>query len=208
MPTGHFITLEGIEGCGKSTQIKHLETALRTKKFNVVLTKEPGGTKIGQEIRKLLLHADRTEMASLTELFLYAADRHQHLQEIVLPAIQSGKIVLSDRYADATTAYQGGGRGIDSKLLAQLHQQATNNLQPNLTILLDLPVEVGMERIAKRNLDRLENEKNNFHEAVRQGYLAIAKKEPKRVKVVDATQPVETVHAVILKEVLKVCGQP
>lgn len=208
---GKFITFEGIEGCGKSTQIKILDDYLRLRGHTTVLTREPGGTPIGEKIRQVLLNAQHQEMKPLTELLLYAAGRCQHVHQIIAPALEAGKIVLCDRYADATEAYQGAARGIDKKFLHTLHQLATENLKPDLTILLDCPVEIGLKRTQEResevvgqaNLDRFEKEAFDFHERVRQGYLKIAQAEPQRVKVVSGMEDVQKVHEKIVEEVMR-----
>lgn len=209
---GKFITFEGIEGCGKTTQIRILNDFLKLRGYMTLLTREPGGTAIGEKIRQVLLNADFKEMKSMTELLLYAAARCQHVHQIILPAIQEGKIVLCDRYADATTAYQGGARGIDKNFLKNIHQVATNGLKPDLTILLDCPVEIGLQRIREReseipgqtNLDRFEKEKIDFHEKVREAYLRIAKEEPGRVKIISALDDIQTIHDKITQEVMRV----
>lgn len=200
-----FITFEGIEGCGKSTQIKRFAEYLRKKGCGVLLTREPGGTGIGDHIRQMLLNPQNTEMAPVTELLLYGAARAQHVEEKILPAIQKGEIVISDRYADATTAYQGAARSISRSTLRQIHEVATSNLMPDITFLLDLPAEVGLARAKKRNVvagheDRFENEEMKFHEKVRNGYLAIAKAEPNRVITIDARGTIEEVSSKIIEE--------
>ena len=211
MTQGIFITFEGIEGCGKSTQIRILEDYLKLRGHPVLLTREPGGTTIGENIRKVLLNANFKEMSSLTELFLYAAARCQHVGEVIKPALKEDKIVLCDRFADATSAYQGTARSIDKKLLTEIHQLATDNLKPNLTILIDCPVEIGLQRALERQseiagqskLDRLEKESTKFHEKVREGYLKIAHEEPQRVKVINGMDDIETVHQKVVEEVMK-----
>lgn len=205
---GTFITFEGIEGSGKTTQIRLLAKALEQKKLPIVLTREPGGTEIGDRIRTVLLNPDFHAMHPMTELFLYAAARCQHIHQVIRPALDAGKIVLCDRYADATTAYQGFGRAIDLGWLRQLHQLATGNLNPDLTLLLDCPVASGLKRAVAREAkqtgvaeDRFEQEKKTFHEKVRQGYLHIAKEEPKRVHIIDADGGIQEIHERILKVV-------
>lgn len=210
---GTFITFEGIEGCGKSTQIKILEDYLKMRGHATVLTREPGGTAIGEKIRKVLLNAEFKNMLPLTELFLYAAARCQHVGEVIRPALEAGKIVLCDRYADATTAYQGAARAIHKPFLTKIHQLATDDLKPDLTLLLDLPVEIGLRRARERQSenfgrttdgDRFENEEALFHEKVREGYLQIAKEEPGRVKIVNALDDIETIHQNVVQEVIRV----
>ncbi|MBI4125205.1 MAG: dTMP kinase [Deltaproteobacteria bacterium] len=210
--TGQFITFEGIEGSGKSTQIRILADYLKLRGHEVVTTREPGGTPIGEKIRRVLLNTEFKNMTPVTELLLYAAARCQHVQEVIAPAKETGKIILCDRYSDATTAYQGAARHIDAKFLKAVHQLATGNLKPDLTILLDCPVEMGLQRVQERepeipglaNLDRFEQEKIDFHERVRQGYLKIAKTEPQRVKVIDALAEVHAIHEKIAEEVMRI----
>jgi dTMP kinase len=209
---GMFITFEGIEGCGKTTQVRLLEEFLKLRSHDVVLTREPGGTRIGDQIRKILLSIENRGMFPVTELFLYAAARNQHVQEVIIPALKDGKIVLCDRFADATTAYQGAARKIEKDFLDQVHFIATGGLKPDLTIVLDCPAEVGLNRARIRNEknniqgveDRFEQETMLFHERVRQGYLDIAQKEPSRVKVVNAMQSVEDVNQKIIQEVMRI----
>ena len=201
---GLFITFEGIEGCGKTTQIELFADHLRKEGKEVLLTREPGGTAIGDEIRKILLKPEHTKMSPKAELLLYAAARAQHVAEKIRPATQQGTIVLSDRYADASTAYQGGARKLSLDLLKSLHQLATDNLMPNITFLLDLPANVGLGRARSRNEatgheDRFENEELAFHEIVRAGYLNIARAEPKRVIVINASHGVDEIHSEIIR---------
>jgi dTMP kinase len=187
---GIFITLEGIEGCGKSTQAGLLREFLAECGLEVVLTREPGGSAIGEKIRSILLDPDNTGMAPMTELLLYEASRRQHMQEVIGPALREGKAVLCDRFFDASTAYQGYGRGIDVDTVIYLNLVATGGRKPDLTIVLDLPVSVGLKRLGK-NLDRIEREAVEFHERVRNGYLETARREPERIMVVDAGGSVE-----------------
>lgn len=200
-----FITFEGIEGCGKSTQIKRLADTLTQQGHPVLLTREPGGTDIGKKIREILLHRESEGMAPLAELFLYAADRAQHCKEVIKPAIQEGKIVLCDRFADATTAYQEGGRELPKDLVGPLNETACSGVKPNLTFLIDLPVEEGLKRAQNRvasendTQDRFERLELLFHQRVRDRYLKIVKEEPKRVVIVDGTGTVEKVGEEIWK---------
>ena len=197
-----FITFEGGDGTGKTTQLKALESHLQSKGCSCVSTREPGGTSLGKLIRQVLLEVSKQPIASPTELFLYLADRAQHVQEVILPAIDGGKIVLCDRYTDSTLAYQGYGRGIDLDLLRQLNQFANRGVNPDLTLLLDCPVELGLSRTAQRQSnagsargreDRFEREKVELHEKVRAGFLAMARAEPERFRVIDAARPMEQV---------------
>jgi dTMP kinase len=187
-----FITFEGIDGCGKSTQSSRLEKSLRRSGQSVVLTREPGGTEIGQAIRDILLHIDNTHLAPLAELFLYAADRAQHVQEVIKPALAAGQWVICDRYCDATTVYQGVALEHYGRLIDMLNREATAGLMPDITFLLDCPAEVGLERIAKRakndrKRDRFERKTLDFHLKIRYGYLTLANKHKDRFRVIDST---------------------
>jgi len=190
---GLFVTFEGMEGCGKSTQAKMLKRKLEKEGHRVVLTREPGGTKVGERIREVLLDTRLRSMEPLTELFLYLASRAQHVQELIRPALADGAIVISDRFADASLAYQGAGRGIDISLVAKLNEAATLGLEPDYTVLLDLPVELGLKRMSarvggKRKQDRIEKEQFQFHVRVREGYLTLARKSRGRIEVFDGTR--------------------
>jgi dTMP kinase len=197
-----FITFEGGDGTGKTTQLKALENHLRDKGRSCISTREPGGTSLGKLIRQVLLEVGKQPIASPTELFLYLADRAQHVQEVILPAIEGGKIVLCDRYTDSTLAYQGYGRGIDLDLLRQLNEFANRGVKPDLTLLLDCPVELGLSRTAQRQSnagsargreDRFEREKVEFHKKVRAGFLVMVRAEPERFRIIDASRSVEQV---------------
>jgi dTMP kinase len=192
---GRFISLEGIEGTGKSTQAKLLSDYLKEKGFEVVLTEEPGGTQIGLRIRELLLSVEHKGMTAVTELLLYNASRSQHIREIILPAISRGAIVITDRFTDSTIAYQGFGRGIDQGLIDSIDLIATGRLRPDITILLDLDAEVGLKRNKGINkTDRLELEDLEFHQRVRNGYHNLAEKEPERIKLIDASADIQEIH--------------
>jgi dTMP kinase len=202
-----FITLEGIEGSGKSTQIQHVFNYLNNLGLKCIMTREPGGTRIGEKIRSILLDPESASMDPSAELLLYTADRIQHIQEIILPAIESGGIVICDRYFDATLAYQGAARGLDTALILNLHQLICRDLKPDLTFLLDLSPDTGLRR-AWRQLEsgsrmdiesRFEKETLAFHERVRAGYLALAGKEPERFRIIDASQSQERVQAQIIR---------
>jgi dTMP kinase len=189
-----FITFEGIEGCGKSTQARRLTDRLTGLGIPAILTMEPGGTRIGQDIRAVLLDIRNQILSPLAELLLYAADRAQHVDEVITPALTEEKWVVCDRFFDATMAYQGHARGQDMALIKSLNKKAASGILPDITFLVDCPVEVGLERALRRNKvmqqegqARFEKEKMEFHKAVRGGYLAIAEEEPDRFVVVDGT---------------------
>jgi len=190
-----FITIEGTEGVGKSTNMAFIEDWLIKAGKELVVTREPGGTDLGEKLRSVLLDAKEQSMCDDTELLLMFAARAQHLQEVILPALNSGKWVLCDRFTDATYAYQGGGRGIDMSRIAQLEQWVQGDIRPDMTLILDLAVDVGLERAGKRSTpDRFELEKHDFFKKVRDTYLARATVHPDRYQVIDATPSVETVQ--------------
>jgi dTMP kinase len=210
---GTFITFEGIEGSGKSTQIVLLANYLKSHGVKVVLTREPGGTLIGDQIRKVLLDPANRALDPSAELFLYSASRAQHLSEVILPALAAGTIVLCDRFSDATLAYQGYGRGLDRNMIRELDRIVTAGMRPDLTMLLDIDAVTGLARARGRNSSRglegearFENEEIAFHERVRQGYLALAKHEPERFRVVDATPAPDRIEMEIRKIVVTVSG--
>jgi dTMP kinase len=193
---GRFITLEGSEGSGKSTNLAYIHEKLQQSGIDVVLTREPGGTPLGEQIRDLLLDHRQQAMASDTELLLMFAARAQHLNELILPALEQGKWVLCDRFTDATYAYQGAGRGISEERIATLEQWVQGELRPDLTFFLDLPVEQGLARAGERSTpDRFEREQLDFFERVRQGYLQQAERDPQRYRVVDASVALEQVQS-------------
>lgn len=205
---GKFITFEGIEGAGKSTALKFTQKYLQKKGIETVVTREPGGTKISEAIRKLLLDHNDEVMAADTELLLYFASRAQHIAQVIKPALKEGKIILCDRFTDSSFAYQCGGRAISQERIAILEQWVHQGLQPNLTILMDLPVSVGRERAKKRNaLDRIEVEQNSFFVRVRAHYLKRAKQYPERFRVVDASVTLgkikKALQKIIDEEILK-----
>lgn len=202
--TGFFITFEGPEGSGKSTQIKHLRTALEAEGFDVLQTREPGGTPISNKIREILLDKDHTELSPRAETLLYNAARAQLIDEVIRPALSAGKIVLCDRYADSTTAYQGYGRDQSLKAMQTLWQFATQSLKPDLTVLFDLEPLVGLQRKQagdEAEWNRIEAESLAFHERVYQGYHALAKSEPKRWLIVDATASIDKLRQKLLDEI-------
>ena len=191
---GVFISFEGVEGAGKSTQAKLLAEYIVELGYLVVLTREPGGTPIAEQIREILLEPGNVEMMEITELLLYLASRAQHVHQLILPALSEGKVVICERFSDATFAYQGYARGFDLKALEKMNRIATGGLEPDLTIFLNLEVEDGFYRKRGADLDRLENEDSDFHNRVREGYLSIARTAPQRVKVIDARGSIEDVH--------------
>jgi len=197
---GVFISFEGIEGTGKSTQAKLLEEYLREKGHRVIQTMEPGGTRISLKIRELLLSPDSKDMDHVTELLLYNAARVQHIKEVIKPALERGEIVITDRFSDSTVAYQGFARGLDLKLIDSLDVIATNKLRPDITLLLDIDVETGLARNKALNKgDRLELEDLSFHERVRKGFIQIAAREPARIKVIDCSESLAEVHQKVVK---------
>ena len=194
-----FITFEGGDGSGKTTQLKALEGYLTERGKSCIATREPGGTSLGNLIRQVLLEVGKQPITSPTELFLYLADRAQHIHEVIIPAIKQGKVILCDRHTDSTLAYQGYGRGIDLGLLRSLNDIASQGIEPDLTFLFDCPVEIGLSRTAQRQSqattgagreDRFEREKVEFHERVREG---LARAEPHRFRIIDATRSVEEI---------------
>jgi dTMP kinase len=204
--TAAFITFEGIDGSGKSTQLRMLASVLRLRAIDVIVTREPGGTPLGTRLRDALLDADE-QVDPLAELLLYAADRAQHVRQLVRPALETGHVVLSDRYADATVAYQGGGRGFPPTLVHEVIALATGGLMPDMTLIFDLPVAESRTRDKRRNDDgdtddRLDAETDEFRTRVRAAYLQIAAAEPERVRVIDASRSIEETHARVLELVM------
>jgi dTMP kinase len=201
-----FITFEGIDGCGKSTQLRMLASELRLRGQEVVATREPGGTPLGGHIRQLVLDAEG-QVDPLAELLLYAADRAQHVRALVRPALDSGHVVLSDRYADATVAYQGAGRGFPDAIISEVVALATGGLMPDLTLIFDLPVDESQRRAHRRTSkghkrDRLDAEDAAFHTRVRDAYQRIAAAEPERVRIVDASGSVQETQAQVMRIVM------
>lgn len=210
---GKFITFEGVEGCGKTTQIRLLAEALEKSGMSVRLTREPGGCPISDKIRAILLDASNSEMTPSAELLLYAAARAQHIHEVIEPAIKAGKTVLCDRFTDATLSYQGYGRGLDLSLIKSLNETATAGCKPDLTILIDCPVEIGLERAVARieagsaadinhlREERFERESIDFHQRVRSGYLKLAEGSPERFIIIDGTGTPAEISSRILEAV-------
>lgn len=189
---GKFITLEGPEGAGKSTQCRALVEWLCDAGYDPVTTREPGGTELGRQIRKILLDSG-SEIAPVAEILLYAADRAHHVEKVIAPALQEGKIVLCDRYFDSTMAYQGYARGLGTKIVEQINKLSVGEFIPDLTLLYDISAAEGMARKMTKALDRMEQEDLEFHERVRKGYLNIARKDPSRVKVINAGNDLHSV---------------
>ena len=207
---GAFITFEGIDGCGKSTQLRLLASELRVRGLDIVATREPGGTTLGQKLRAALLDVDE-RVDPLAELLVFAADRAHHVRTLLLPALKKDQIVLSDRYADATVAYQGAGRGFDSELIHEIVQLATGGLRPDLTLLFDLSVAESAvrtrRRVASKNSDRLDSEDVEFHTRVRDAYLEIAKVEPERFRVIDARGSTQETQEMVMNIVIQFLRQ-
>ena len=201
---GKFITFEGIDGAGKSTHIAGVADLIRARGLNVVTTREPGGTPLGEKLRELLLHET---MHLETEAMLMFAARREHLAQVIEPALTRGNWIVCDRFSDATYAYQGGGRGLDKQKFAELEQWVHGHLQPDLTFLFDLPPEVAEERIAVqgRELDRFEQERADFHVRVRQAYLERAMSAPQRIKVINADQPLGLIKKQVDETLHKYC---
>ena len=198
---GKFITVEGIEGVGKSTNIEFIRNTLETAGKTVVVTREPGGTPVGEEIRKLLLDHRNDNLSSDSELLLMFAARAEHLAHVIRPALDDGKFVLCDRFTDATYAYQGGGRGITFRCIGMLEDWVQGEIRPDLTLLLDVPVTIGMQRAGQRSqADRFEQEQHAFFERVRNTYLTLAKCESERIRIIDASKPLEVVQEQIHHE--------
>jgi dTMP kinase len=202
---GFFITFEGVEGCGKTTQLRLLKERLEAAGEKVTSTREPGGCPIADKIRAILLDAENSAITPLSELLLYAAARAQHVQEVIVPALERGEIVLCDRFTDATIAYQGHGRGLDLATIAQLNSLATGGVEPKLTLLIDCPVQVGLSRALARieatsgaREERFELESVRFHERVRDGYLKLAAASPERFVVIDGSGDVAQTEKLVI----------
>ncbi len=205
-----LITFEGIEGSGKTTQIKLVGDYLARQRIPCVVTREPAGTDIGGKIGNILFNREHFQMCPEAELFLFCAARAQHVREVIRPALEEGKVVLCDRFSDATFAYQGAGRGLDGQIIRQVNDYASQLLKPDLTLLFDLPVEIGLIRATKRNdsarqpsaVDRFEKENMDFHRRIREGYLALMKQEPKRFRFIDAGRDVDTIQKEVRRHIL------
>ncbi|NLD91996.1 MAG: dTMP kinase [Fibrobacter sp.] len=202
---GKFITFEGIDGCGKSTQLALTSKLLAEKGFDVVVTREPGGTLISEKIREILLSPDNSEMVNECEILLYCAARAQHVREKIIPEVASGKIVLCDRFQEATFGYQGYGRGIPLDVLKTVNTYATGGLNPDLTFIFDLSVETSAVRMAKINKakDRLEQNSAEFFQKIRDGFLNMAKSSPERIKLINAEQSIEQISEEVINLIQK-----
>lgn len=200
---GVLIAFEGIEGSGKSTQAKLLYDYLKQQSLPCILSYEPGGTKIGDKIRDILLDIEHKNMHRKTELLLYLASRAQHVYEKIMPALAKGTVIISDRFSLSSMAYQGVGREFSFKVVSRLNKFAVGNVKPDLTILVDVPVSIGLKRTEQRsaNTNRLENEQIEFHQRIRQAYLNLAKKAPKKIIVFDGTKPEDVLHQEIKEKV-------
>lgn len=205
MKRGYFITFEGVEGSGKSTQIRNAVAFLKKKGRSVVMLREPGGTRISEAIRSILLDKKLKEMGHVTELLLYLSARAQIVHEKILPALKKGKVVICDRFEDSTRAYQGFGRKISLRAIEEASKLVRGALKPDLTFVLDIDIAKGLARGGRH--DRMEREALSFHERVRRGFLALAKKEPRRMAVLDVSQPVEVVSQKVRERLERVFGQ-
>jgi dTMP kinase len=211
-----FITFEGIEGCGKTTQIRMAGDYLRKRQIPVLVTEEPGGAPLGKHIRKLLLNQGDCRIDAKAELLLFAAARAQHVQEVILPALAAGRVVLCDRFSDASLAYQGFGRGLSLEFIKSLNEFSAAPLKPDLTLLFDLPVEVGLGRAIDRiahiqgapREDRFEQEDRAFHQKIRIGYLSLARNEPGRIRMIDASRDVQTIGQEVCAMIWTAIKQP
>lgn len=201
MNKGILITFEGIDGSGKTTQINELIRRLDQRNIEYQLFREPGGTRIGEKIRDILLDKDHSSMLPITELLLYSASRYQLTMRSIVPALNAGKIVICDRFYDSTTAYQGFGRGIDLEFIKRLNAVATESLIPDITFILDISLEKRLKRLGEKNLDRLEREALAFHKKVREGFIAMAKEEPERMILIDGSRPSEEISKEIWNHV-------
>ena len=200
MKRGLFITFEGPEGCGKSTHSRLLCDFLKKLSYDCILTREPGGTRAGEEIRRILLHSDGVNISDLTELFLFEAARAQIVEEIIKPALAAGKIVICDRFSDATVCYQGYAGGVDLKAIKTLNMIATGGLKPDLTIVLDIDTATGLKRAKAKGIDRMERKRSAYHKRVRAGYLKLAKIYPNRIRVIKVDGSIEDTQMIVKRE--------
>lgn len=195
MKNGLFITVEGLDGSGKSTQINLLNKYLIRCKYNVILTREPGGTAISEKIRKILLDSDNINMSSITEMLLYASSRAQLIAEVVEPSVRAGKIVICDRFLDSSLVYQGFGRGIETDVVESVNKIAVNGVNPDITFFFDVNPEEALKRIPQKIADRIEKENFEFHKRVYNGYKMLASMYPQRIKTIDSTKPVNEIFS-------------
>ena len=204
-----LITFEGIEGSGKSTQIKLVAEYFVKKNVPIIITQEPSGTDIGRKIGSILFNSEHYYMCAETEMFLFCAARAQHVREKILPALEQNKVVLCDRFSDATYAYQGAGRGLDHEFIRLINDYSALHLKPGLTLLFDLPVEIGLQRATDRNnrlkepssIDRFERENIDFHQRIRDGYLNILRNDPQRFRLIDANQDVNAIQEEVRRHI-------
>jgi dTMP kinase len=205
-----LISFEGIEGSGKSTQIKLVAQYLIEKKVPLIVTQEPSGTDIGRKIGGILFNRENRNICAETEMFLFCAARAQHVREVIIPALKQNKVVLCDRYSDATYAYQGAGRGLDHEFIKRMNDYSSMLLKPDMTLLFDLPVEIGLHRAMERNnllkepsaTDRFERENIDFHRRIREGYLDISRKEPERFRLIDAHRDVDAIQEEVRRHII------
>lgn len=203
--TGKFITIEGTDGAGKSTQIAMLVEFLKNKGIECVVTREPGGTKIGEKLREIVLDPENSEMTNITEAMLYAASRAQHVEEKIIPALKEGKFVICDRFLDSSLVYQGYARGLETEMIEKINGYALCGIKPDITLFFDIRPEVGITR--KKNmhdLDRIEQEKADFHQKVYNGYKTLTQKYPERIKSINAEKTIEEVHKQVVEEITKI----
>jgi len=200
---GIFITIEGLDGAGKSTQIKFIKEFMENRGFQVLISREPGGTYIGEKIRDILLDREHHEMKDMTEALLYAASRAQHVEELIKPALEKGYVVLCDRFVDSSIAYQGGARKLGIEKVREINKFATGGLEPDLTIFFDIPPEISLERIPLEKVDRLEQEKIEFHRDVYNTYIALSKENPDRIKLVRADREISEISRDIKNVLVK-----
>lgn len=206
MNRGYFISFEGIDGSGKSTQITRLKKYFEDKNYRVILTREPGGTDIGEKIRQLILDPQNKSMTPMTEAMLYAASRAQHVEEVIKPAIDDGKVVICDRFVDSSIAYQGYGRKLGESVDV-INSYAVNEYMPNLTFLINIEPDLSTERIGQRNRDRIELEKHEFHKAVYDGYKRLLDRFPDRIIEIDGSQTIERIQEEITRHIEILIGE-
>ena len=200
--SGLFLTIEGTDGAGKTTQIKLLEEYLKDKGYNVICTREPGGTPISEKIREIIIDKNNSEMTGVTEALLYAASRAQHTSQVILPALNDGCIVISDRYLDSSIVYQGFARGMGEKLIKGINKYAVGDLEPDITFFLRLKPNDSIDRKERQTeLDRIESEKASFHQRVYDGYVRLSKRHKDRIRVIDALGSIEEIHNRIVRDI-------